>query len=383
MRIALISEKYPPHIGGLAISVARLARLLFQAGHVVHIFTLSSDLEPGRRLDVHQDGPTLHRLGAHRRMEDTLADWFDYLVALHNQVKFDLLHAYYITQAGFVGVYAANFLGLPCVVSARGNDLDRAVFDPQKNSLARFALDHASAVTANTQELVRKARALSSRRTVYYVPNGVDSQLFQALPRQRTLAEALNLSDQAVIAFVGEARAKKGLAALLLAYRLLYEKHPACLLLVGGVRPGEDQELLNVFRKQNPHLPLHITPFLPQESLPPYYSLMDVLVIPSIRDGLPNALLEGMACERAIVATPVGGMLDVIQDGHNGIFAPSASPEDLAGSISQLLDQPERRIQLGQHARSTVLSEFTLERELEGYLAIYRDFVNPGANTES
>jgi glycosyltransferase involved in cell wall biosynthesis len=97
-----------------------------------------------------------------------------------------------------------------------------------------------------------------------------------------------------------------------------------------------------------------------------------VLVLPSLRDGLPNALLEGMACGRAVVATDVGGMPDVLRDGENGILVPAGDVERLADSIRALLDDRDRRKQLGQEARLTVQEGFTPERELDLTQQVYR-----------
>ena len=92
---------------------------------------------------------------------------------------------------------------------------------------------------------------------------------------------------------------------MLIAYRAVAQQRPAVLLLVGGVR-RDDKELLKVFQKQQPDLPIVVVPYTASETLPAYYNLIDVLVLPSMRDGLPNALLEGMACERAIVGDDGG-----------------------------------------------------------------------------
>jgi glycosyltransferase involved in cell wall biosynthesis len=104
---------------------------------------------------------------------------------------------------------------------------------------------------------------------------------------------------------------------------------------------------------------------------------MDVLALPSIRDGLPNALLEGMACERAIVGTAVGGIPDAIGDGANGRLVPPGDADALAHVISELLDDADLRQRLGRRARETALREFTVEQELEKNLALYRQLVEP------
>jgi glycosyltransferase involved in cell wall biosynthesis len=137
----------------------------------------------------------------------------------------------------------------------------------------------------------------------------------------------------------------------------------------------DDKELLKVFQKQQPDLPVVVVPYTASDTLPAYYNLIDVLALPSIRDGLPNALLEGMACERAIVGTAVGGIPDAIIDGENGRLVPPGDVEALACTIDELLDNADLRQCFGQRGRETVLRDFTLEQELEKNLALYRRLV--------
>jgi len=373
MRIALLSEKYPPDPGGLAISVQRLAQMLAAAGHAVRVFAPNDT--PESRC-VTSGGIEVCRLPVLRRGDDTLAEWFSILATRHAAQPFDVIHTYYVTPLAFVGVYAGRSLEVPAIVSARGNDLDRAVFDPAKSAQILYALQNADAITANSRDLIRKAQALAPGRLAILIPNGVDANHFQAAPRDEAVAQALGLTGRAVIGFVGEARSKKGFASLLIAYRAVAQQRPAALLLVGGVR-RDDKELLKVFQKQQPDLPVVVVPYIAHEALPAYYNLMDVLALPSIRDGLPNALLEGMACERAIVGTAVGGIPDAIGDGANGRLVPPGDADALAHVISELLDDADLRQRLGRRARETALREFTVEQELEKNLALYRQLVEP------
>jgi len=374
-RIALISEKYPPDIGGLAISVERLAKLLSAAGQDVEIFTIGNDLTAGKIVSAKRDDILVHRLGAHRRTDDTLAGWFDFIIEYHNQNPFELLHGYFITKAGFVAVFAGKYLGIPSVVSARGNDLDRAVFDPRKAAHILYALNNASAITANSRQLVRKAGSLAPGREVRWIPNGVDVEIFQPQPRSEALVQKLGLGNNPVIGFVGEARAKKGIANLLLAFRELVSRRPVSLILVGGVRSGEDKDLIKVFKKQNPDLSFIVVPYLDQHELPAYYNLLDILVMPSIRDGLPNVLLEGMACECAVIGTPVGGIIDVIRDDVNGRWVEIGMPVALANAMGVLLDDPEACSRLGEAARGTVMRDFSLDQEINSTLSLYRELL--------
>ena len=193
MKIALLSEKYTPDIGGLAISAGRLAKLLNSAGHKVRVFAPTSSLPASEKRTLVHEGISVIRFGTHKRVDDTLVDWFEILVEENQREPFDLLQAYFLPKAGFVAAYAGNYLGIPSVVSARGNDLERAIFDPARAAHIFYALQHASAVTTNTTEMVKKARALVPGLGVTIIPNSVDTEHFCPLPKNTVLADALDL----------------------------------------------------------------------------------------------------------------------------------------------------------------------------------------------
>src|SRR5262245_47767268 len=143
LNVALITEKYPPDPGGLAVSVFRLVNSLAKSGYRVTVFATSSRLAPSQAETVHQSGVQIHRIGIHRRVEDTLSAWFEHIVAQHSAAAFDILHGFFATHPGFLAAYCGRYLGAPSVVAARGNDLDRAVFDPARNSMILYALHQA------------------------------------------------------------------------------------------------------------------------------------------------------------------------------------------------------------------------------------------------
>ena len=382
MKIALLTEKYTPDIGGLAISAERLARLLVSAGHTVRVFCPSPNLSPSEQRTLPSRRVSVTRFGVHKRVDDTLVDWFESIVEEHTREPFDVLHAYFLTQAGFVAAYAGKYLNVPSVASIRGNDIERAAFDPSRFSHTMYALQNASAVTTNATELARKAKAFLDREIVL-IPNGIDTELFKPMERNDTLAEAVGLGGKwkeervgsgewKVVGFVGELREKKGLKTLLNAYAQTSKKMLVFLLVVGEVREGEDKKLFDEFRNANPQLPIIVTGHVPHNDLPAYYALMDVFVHPSLRDGMPNAMLEAMACERTVIATPVGGVLDVIQDGVNGMLVNVNDAERLAERLAEALSQPDKRDQLGRSAREAVLRQNAPEKELQANLNVYQ-----------
>lgn len=371
MNIALLSEKYTPDIGGLAISTERIAHLLAGAGHQVRVFCPSPSLSPSETRTHAQRGVSLTRFGMHKRVDDTLVDWFELVVEEHRRSPFDVLHAYFLTQAGFIAAYAGRYLQLPSVVSIRGNDIERAPFDPGKFSHAMYALQNAYAVTTNATALAKKAKAFIDRQIIL-IPNGIDTDLFRPMERNEALAVSLGLREnESVIGFVGELREKKGLSTLLNAYAKITRSRPAALLIVGDVRAGDDQRTFDELKSSIPNEKIAVTGYVSNHDLPSYYSVVDVLVHPSMRDGMPNVVLEAMACGKAVIATPAGGILDVLDDGKNGRMAAINDVNSLTTIIQEVLSDNTLRTQLGTAARQTIQNRHTLQNELDGNLDVY------------
>jgi len=373
LNVCLLSDAFPPDVGGLARAVYRHGANLARAGCQVHVVALSDRLPAGEVRVTVEDGQTVHRLGRHPRVCDSLADWTELAVSVGQRDNCPIYHGYFVAYAGFVAACAARLCGGRSVVSARGNDLDRLAFDAEYAPFTFKALGWADAITTVSTELRRKVQALSGRDDAIWIPNSVDTQLFQpcAPGGLSALRQSLSLSEKPIIGFVGEARIKKGLPLLLRAFVRIAPETGAQLLLVGGVRE-KDRPVLDVFQGQHPDLAVREIPYQPQAQLPPYYCLLDLVVLPSLRDGMPNALLEAMACARATISTKVGGIPDVVTDGQDGWLVPPRDEAALVSRIRYALDDDAARRRIGEAARRTVLARFTPERELEANLALYR-----------
>lgn len=397
MKIGLLSDTYAPDIGGLAISAARLAELLAAAGHETRVYAPDGQLSAYGRQTISSNKVGVTRFGIRKQIEDTLLDWHDLIAAEHQRVPFDLLHAFSLSRAGFVATYAGKYLGIPSVVTLRENDIERAPFDPAKFSHAIYALQNADAVAASASELARKAKAFVER-DICLLPNGVDAERFKKLPRDAALAQSLGVnsaslgtaqtaendpgatmlsartkkSRRPVIGFAGELKSRKGLSTLLIGYAKTNKLRPSTLLIVGDVRAGEYQEAFEDFKKSNPDTHIVVTGHVPHQAMPAYYALMDIFVRPSLRDGMSNAMLEAMACELPVIATPVGGVLDMMIENVNVKTVPVKDVDAFVNAALKLLGDETERARIGKAARETALEKFTPQKELEAHLGLYQ-----------
>jgi glycosyltransferase involved in cell wall biosynthesis len=101
-------------------------------------------------------------------------------------------------------------------------------------------------------------------------------------------------------------------------------------------------------------------------------AMLDLVVVPSLTEGMSNALLEAMAMARPVVATAMGGNVDVIEDGATGVLVPPRDPEALAEALLRLLGDPDRARRLGAAARERARAEHSLEGMVARYQDLYR-----------
>jgi len=371
MRVALLSDRFPPDPGGLARATDRIAAGLSRLGHDVEVLALSSAGRPGALQTGERGGVGVFRLGSLRHDEDSSAALFDLLVKRHADSPFDVVHGFYLVRAGFLAAYGGNYLGIPSVVSARGNDLDRSLLDPGRAALVLRALDLASLVTAVSRDLARKATALAPQARVEVVTNGVDAGLFRPVRRDAAFARSLGLTGRVVVGFTGELRQKKGIVALMESLAELARERPVSLLAVGGVRE-DDAGLFGLLQRKHAAVHVALLPHREAADLPPLYALMDAFVHPSLRDGTPNALLEAMACGRPVVGSTAGGIPDVVRDGRDGLLVPPGDARALAAALRGLIGDRAAARALGRAGRARVTRDFSPEAEAAGYQSLYR-----------
>jgi glycosyltransferase involved in cell wall biosynthesis len=374
-RILLIAERFPPDLGGLARSGARTAGSLARLGAQVDVLTWTRTLSPGalQTLDAGEvaataRGVTLHRLGLFGQMDTSLQHTLDVLAFLHARHRYQLVWGHYLSPPGFMAVTFAELAGLPSTVSARGNDVDQALFPPGDFSRLLWTLQRATVLTAASGDLARKMVMLLGKDPgVEVIPNAVDTDLFHPGPADPALRQRLGIQpEELVLGFSGELRHKKGVPFLLSALSEVRKVRPACLLIIGEVRARE-QEHLTLFRTEHPEAAARILVSGRLDApadVAAHLRLCDVYLQPSLWDGMPNALLEAMACARVVIASDAGGIPEAIDSGHNGYLVPKALLNHLGQAIIDVLSlSEERKAALGAAARARIEERFQAQAE--------------------
>ena len=356
----------------MGVSAARLARGLAARGLVVHVLHVNADTTPGAVQSAREGDLVVHRLGAIPDDPATALQLADHLIShLHERINFTHFHGHYLYPGGYLAAFYARLLGVKSAVSIRGNDVDRGMFDAQQLPFIEWTLKNATTVAAVSRALALKAGALAGRDDVQFTPNSVDTEVFAPQKRDKVLLAEINYHGEALLGFVGELRAKKGTHFVLDAFRTVHAARPAKLLLIGSMR-GADRMLLRLFLRENPTLrpDIHVIPYTADRALlSRYYNLLDLVLSPSLWDGMPNSVLEAMACGRVVLASDAGGIRDVITHGENGYLLGLHELERLGEGCLELLDADTKAI--GPAARAYMLANFTPEAEMERLLALY------------
>ncbi len=332
MKVAVLTTSYPRSTGD---SAGR-----FVADSVDHIRARGVDVEVvGPQQYRHYGIAYGHGMLGNLRRRPWLALLVPGLLASFvraaRRVDADLLHAHWL-PAGWV----AERSGKPYVVQVWGTDVELARRVPR---LARRVLRGARLVIAASNDLAQRARALGAVN-VRVIPSGVD------LPAQ-VGAEA----DPAEVLYAGRLSPEKGVLELL-------EAAQGLNLVVAGDGPLRDR------------VP-SARGFVQHDELQQLYARAAVVACPSRREGFGVACLEAMAHGRPVVATRVGGLLDLVVDGETGIVVPPRDPTALRSALERLLADADLRRRLGTAGRDRARSHFSWEKVTDATLAAYTEAV--------
>jgi len=386
--------------GGMNVYVREVARELARRGDRVDVFTRwrepddpqIQELGPGASVIHIPSGPVRYipKIEVYERIGQFTASILEYVE--HNGLKYDLVHSHYWLSAVVARELAARW-DVPTVHMAHTLGLVKrevADEDPDAESdirveIERRAVRRSDGLVAASEieagELLRLYHADPAKLSI--VPCGVDTDVFRPI-RQVDAREALGRDQcERLVLFVGRIEQIKGIDVLLDALGLLFKRRPdlrgdVCLVVVGGaLDPGDDapetekiQELRRLVHEHRMEDSVDFIGSIDQPRLALWYSAADLCAVPSLTESFGLVALEAMACGTPVVATRVGGLQTVVEDGESGLLVPPGDHAALAEAIEQLLMDHRLRTHLAHGARDRA-EHFTWQRVGDGIEALY------------
>jgi glycosyltransferase involved in cell wall biosynthesis len=287
-------------------------------------------------------------------------------------------------KAGLLGTIAAKLAGVPArVYMLRGLKLQtsKGIKHRILHAAEQLAAASADSVLCNSASLRMEAMMLgvAPAEKLHLLgegsSNGVNVDRFA--PGPSDIRDRIGLPREVpVIGFVGRFTNDKGLPELIEAFDTILKAQPAAhLLLVGWFDAAEDALDSRLRARILSHPRIHVTGMVADTA--PYYHAMDMMVLPTWREGFPNAVLEAAASGLPVITTESTGSRDSVLPEVTGLLIPPGYPVAISESVLQLLRNPVRRLAMGKAARSWVLAHYGNERVLGLTVAYYKSLLKP------
>lgn len=273
-----------------------------------------------------------------------------------------------------VGRVLRRALGVPWIAFSHGRTAENAtvrLYHCLDERLMRSA--DRVVVVSDAMRRGLSARGFADERLVT-VPNAVALPLRDDGSARRAARRALDLPERTpVLAAVGRLSAEKGQRVLVDAMIEVAHAAPDALLLLVG--DGPDDAALRARAAAVPGHPIRFLGY--RADVTPVYDAADAIVLPSLSEGLPNVALEAMAHGRPVIASAVGGVPEVVDDGATGLLVPPGEPGPLARALIALLRDDGLRAALGAAGRARVETRFSVAARAARILSLYDDLVSP------
>jgi glycosyltransferase involved in cell wall biosynthesis len=371
MRVLVFSSLYPntamPQFG---LFVRRRVEAVARRGVQVRVVAPVPYFPPGVPLERWRDYarvPAAERLGKiqviHPRYPHFpgpgmyVQAWNLYRAALphlrnlRREFDFQLIDAHYVYPDGVAAVRLAKALGVPCVLTARGSDINLLPRYELVRRQIRAALGKADALVGVSKALADAMRQLGAPEDrLVVVPNGIDRDVFHYGDSASARQKLGIYPDEKMLLSVGNLNELKGHALVIEAVARLRARGARISYHIIGA--GEEESRLEAkIASLGLQSCVHLQGSIPNERLRPWYQAASLYVLASSREGWPNVLNEALACGTPVVATKVGGVPEIVRHGENGLLM-ERSPEAIAATIEAALERDwDRRALAGGASR--------------------------------
>lgn len=380
MRVAIVGD-YPlntNHIwGGVEAAFAYLVRELARCKELeLHIITLG---DPARAREIQAKLPQVnfHILPPFPRLEfaRNFRSYQKTLDAALMSIRPDVVHA----QGGTDHAYVALRAGYPTVITVHGVQSEDSKYQGTLHQRARkwfysrlierYNLSHTRHLIAISQYVTQYFAPLLRRDiSIYYIPNAIDDSFFR-LPRA-TRGKTILYAGRVI-------RRKRALDLVRAFARVAHEMPGAQLLLAGEYHsePNYVEQVRNLIRQEKLERCVHLLGGLSEQAILHEFAQCDVLALPSVQETTPMVIAQAMAAGKPVIATRVGGIPEMIQDGRTGFLVRVGAVEDLEKKLLCLLKDDCLQKEMGQAARLFAQENYHAEAVAQ---KTYRAYTNIG-----
>jgi glycosyltransferase involved in cell wall biosynthesis len=387
MNILFLSRDYPPKlIGGVGIYVYEMSRSLAKMGHGAFVITEAQDtpleyIDAGVRVFRVKikgikalDNPRINLNGILDRLKYSLAV-SDKINELCKRYPIDIVESCEARAEGFWYYFLRRSpplvikLHTPETLAFKLDHAAKTLDYKLIKLLEEFWINRAWQIIGLSKEVIdlTEQHFRAKFKQVPLIPNPLDIDLFK--PSLEPDNSELD------ILYVGRLEFRKGVHTLIRSMAYVQQYLPETKLTFIGADCGMKGYLLNKASQLKYPENILFVDQLPRDKLIEYYQKSTICVIPSIWENYPYVCLEAMACEKPIIASDIGGIKDMIINGHNGILVPPGSSKSLGEAIVNLLKDRHLRKKLGVNARESIEQNYTSEKIVQKTLNIYRSLL--------
>ena len=419
MKIAMLSYHTCPlavlggkDTGGMNVYVREITRQLGTMGVHVDVFTRSQnehvphvlhDLGYGNRIVHIRAGPEYPV--PKKELVTYLPQFVEGIreFAGGKGISYNLIHSHY-WMSGLAGLDLKRHWGIPVVhmFHTLGIMKNRVAQSPEEIE-GEYRIIGEQEVLKNADRIIAATQAENVQlmwlyqaevNKIFVIPPGVDVGRFYPIAHDEAKEYVGVPPSDRMLLFVGRIEPLKGLDVLIEALGILHQKavlkdNPFCLVIIGG-DPEESAEQANIEMSHIKSLSQRhglkdMVTFLgrrSQDSLPYYYSAAEVVVVPSQYESFGMVALEAMACGRPVVASQIGGLAYLVQDGVTGFTVPVDDPVELANRLALLMQDANLREQMGKQAVK-VAQDYTWDKIASKLMDVYEGLLGILASNQA
>ncbi|MBI4471457.1 MAG: N-acetyl-alpha-D-glucosaminyl L-malate synthase BshA [Acidobacteria bacterium] len=363
-----------PTYGGSGVVAAELGKELASRGHDVHFisYALPIRLTMNERIYFHEVEVLTYPLFEYPPYDLVLATKMAEVVTRYD---LELLHVHYAIPHSISAYLAKMMLTdrvVPFVTTLHGTDITIVGNDRSYLPITRFGIERSDAVTAVSEYLRRRTvEEFQIQRPIVVVPNFVDCNVYGQSTDQRLRGKFAN-PDEGILIHISNFRPVKRVEDVIEVFSRVRKKTRARLLMVGDGPERPKAEWL-----ASTHGISEDVLFLgKQNDMNQLLSIADILLLPSELESFGLVALEAMACEVPVIATKVGGIPEVVRDGVDGFLYDVSDVTAMSDGCLSILNDPKKRVEMGQQARSRARSEFCASKVVLKYEELYERTIN-------